>query len=335
MTRYPGPGGLEAILFPVRLVPVFAEVGRHEFRQFKRRKAIVNDDSGEVLAVVSDRYELLTNRDALDIGIEASRRAIPTKRPDEWRVRAVGGTSTGGSCWFDIEHPDFPTIMIREDDFWELFIRVTNSYNGTRAFRLTIGCVRHACENRQLAREVLAMLSVKKHHNTPDLRATLDQMLKGIDSEMFSRAADVFRNRLRALLDVPVPRRRFRPVVRSALKIQKSERMADPQAQKWAAFQSAIDETGDRYVKELGPNAYALNNTVTDVATHPREHDRGRFIRRDRHTLQGLAGRWLESFSRLLGSRDRLSAYLRNPSWQALVGDSLPATLTGRGRIGR
>jgi hypothetical protein len=63
------------------------------------------------------------------------------------------------------------------------------------------------------------------------------------------------------------------------------------------ADQSALDadlwHRSERYFRELGPNAYAVLNVLTDFASHPPENSR---MRRDRPTLQRMAGRWLREF---------------------------------------
>lgn len=54
-----------------------------------------------------------------------------------------------------------------------------------------------------------------------------------------------------------------------------------------------LDVRRDRYFSELGANAYAAFNLVTDFASHPSESRR---IRRDRPALERMAGAWLRRF---------------------------------------
>lgn len=49
----------------------------------------------------------------------------------------------------------------------------------------------------------------------------------------------------------------------------------------------------DRYFGDLGANAYAAFNLVTDFASHPPESHR---MRRDRPSLERMAGSWLRGF---------------------------------------
>ena len=110
--------------------------------------------------------------------------------------------------------------------------------------------------------------------------------------------------------------------------------------------------------KEYGETAYALMNAITDLATRPPvrvcgycfvagerhrpEHEErydawGRpycFIRRERHSLQRLAGIWLAEFSRsVLRPGFDLDAYLKAPSRDRLQGAS--ERTNGRSRRSR
>ena len=311
---------LRDIMFPVERVDVFAEVGPSSFRQFHGRKALVNAETGDVLSVVSDRYQVLTNQDALNLAIKACRRVIPSRRPQAWRVSAVGAPRTRASCWFDLQHPEFPTVRVRADDIWELFVRVANSYNHTRAFSIVLGFVRFECENRALFRST-NLLRVSVHHNTRGIAEAIEGKIEDLDSDAFEQAIAEFRDLMSKLLEVHIPRGRFRAIVQSALRIRKPEGLEPDRELAWKALERAMERTQDRYIDHegLGETAYALFNTITDLAKNPQSMDPGGFIRRGRHPLQQLAGVWLQSFFKLSRSSARLGDYIDSPSWSILL----------------
>jgi hypothetical protein len=111
------------------------------------------------------------------------------------------------------------------------------------------------------------------------------QELQGKFSEQFA-----------ALKKCRIPRAAFAPMVRVALMMRplKETRPGTREAEDWRALDVHITERCNRYASELGETAYALLNTVTDLASHPPEN---RHLRRDRHSLQRLAGTWLTTFS--------------------------------------
>ena len=78
----------------------------------------------------------------------------------------------------------------------------------------------------------------------------------------------------------------------------------------WAAIQKHLQALIARYVTEVGENAYAAFNVMTDFATRPK--GRGSYAR-EVHTLQRRVGAWLPNFcalSRLPGFR--IEEYLKD-----------------------
>jgi hypothetical protein len=98
-----------------------------------------------------------------------------------------------------------------------------------------------------------------------------------------------------ALKECRVPRAAFAPMVRAILMIRplKSTRPGIREAEDWTTLDSHIHGLCSRYASELGGTAYAVLNTVTDFASRP---PASRHLRRDRHSLQRLAGTWLTTF---------------------------------------
>jgi hypothetical protein len=66
------------------------------------------------------------------------------------------------------------------------------------------------------------------------------------------------------------------------------------EAGEWTALSGHVAELCDRYARELGENAYAVFNAVTEFASHPPAN---RHVHRERHSLQRLAGTWLSNFT--------------------------------------
>ena len=77
----------------------------------------------------------------------------------------------------------------------------------------------------------------------------------------------------------------------------------------WRDLYTDVQLLAQKYASELGPNAYAILNTVTDLASRPPDN---RWVRRESHSLQRLAGKWLAEFTE---ERKRkpfdLAAYVR------------------------
>ncbi len=70
----------------------------------------------------------------------------------------------------------------------------------------------------------------------------------------------------------------------------------------------------NKYSTELGDNAYTVFNAITEFASHPPVN---RFVRRERDSLQRLAGGWVSDFSQQCRrSGFNLALYLSNLAMQ-------------------
>ena len=85
--------------------------------------------------------------------------------------------------------------------------------------------------------------------------------------------------------------------MRAVLELRRPEDAAasDRDAAAVAALEAHLRALEKRYRDELGDNAYAAFNAITDFASHPPASP---LVRRDRHAMQRLAGAWLSGFSR-------------------------------------
>jgi hypothetical protein len=78
----------------------------------------------------------------------------------------------------------------------------------------------------------------------------------------------------------------------------------------WATLQQLVAAASRRYEQDLGANAYAVLNVVTELASRPPENA---LVRRDRHALQRRAGEWASDFaSKCVAERFDLRAYLES-----------------------
>lgn len=331
--------GMRAVMFPVAEVDVFAETEPGRRERIPGKKAIVNTESRRVLSVVSDRYRLLDNETALELARKCCITAFPHTVSADWREFSVEAPLTGGHCRIDLEHRGriltYDWSFSRESqDLYRPFVRVTNSYNTSRVFSLHFGFVRWACDNGML--DWHSGIRIDVAHDTRDIEKAIE---REVDKARFGRVAGKFRSLLEPLGETMVPWRRFRPIIRSVLEIRKPKGMPTDRRMAWQALEHAIDQASKTYVEEFGETAYALVNAITELATRPPvqvcgycllrrerhcpEHEEQdgnwgrpyRFIRRERHGLQRLAGIWLTEFSRSVSHPGfNLAAYLEKPS---------------------
>jgi hypothetical protein len=331
---------INQILFPVEEHPVFVSVRE---KQAERRlpvpdkKAIINTSSQRVLGIVSRSYRLVTNRQALDWASLCCRTAFPETNPGEWEVKVVDAPSTGGHCFLDLVHNstalDFSFVPAAErPDAFGPFIRVTNSYNALRALSFDIGFYRKVCKNGLIVPDSIIRFAFT--HLRRDIGETIHFE---VAHDKLVKAKSMFTDYLRSVRDCPVRRADFEPLMRGVLSLRPPQPLK-PQTRdsdEWAALQAHLGDLCDRYAGELGENAYAVFNAVTEFASHPPANH---CVHRDRHSLQRLAGSWLNAFTQQCRKPDfALSKYLdglanaqieenANPKQSALPTSSLPVS---------
>ncbi|HAF25394.1 MAG TPA: hypothetical protein DCK93_21220 [Blastocatellia bacterium] len=290
---------LEDVLFPVKARPVFVSIENKAGERMlpvRDKKAIVNLTSQKVLGIVSRGYRLVTNREALDWAHECCRTVFPETQASEWEVKATDAPSTGGHCQIDLVHNstalDFSVVPAHErPDTFGPFIRVTNSYNALRALAFDVGFFRKVCKNGMIVPE--SIIRFKFSHQHRDIGETV---LFEVARDRLGKLRKDFGDYLSALRTCEVPRADFEPFVCNVLFLRQPEpwKPNTREANEWKALMTHLSETSDHYAHDLGQNAYAIFNVITEFASQPPSN---RCVHRDRHSLQKLAGAWVSTFS--------------------------------------
>lgn len=292
------------LLFDVRLVPVHACLGRSghgELEPIPGKRAVVDWNSGHVFSVVSESYQLVSNEEALEHAYLCCRTAFPEFEESEWKVGVAYAPATRGHCHIDLAHKSselkFDSVKASEcPEVYGPYIRVTNSYNCTRALRYDFGFMRKVCSNGLILDQSSVRFSL--NHNTRNIR---DRIEAELSTPRFQGLSAKFHELLKPLRECQIPRWHFLPITVAVLRIEEPKSAAGKRYQNWYRLRSDIESLGGKYVDELGQTAYALLNVITDIASKPREVG---LERRDLHGLQRKAGTWLAGFSKECGSPD-------------------------------
>ena len=291
---------LDHLLFPVEERFVFASVadasGKERLVRVTEKKAIVNRSNSHVLGIVGRDYRLVTNREALDMAFKCASAVFPDTKASEWVVETVDAPSTAWCCFFDVVHNsaalDFTFVpATKRPDAFGPFIRVTNSYNSLRALAFSIGFYRKKCTNGLILPE--SIIQFKFPHSRRDIAEIIEF---NVDHVRLTKIKSAFNEYMASLRDCKVPHTDFQMLVSGVLLIKQPEAFKDNrEAAEWKTLIEHLNNMCGRYASELGENAYAAFNVITEFATNPLAN---RYVRRDRHSLQRLAGTWTATFSR-------------------------------------
>ncbi len=285
---------LHSWLFDVIEVPVEAAVPSPDGVRRVRilhKKALVAADTGQVVGVVGKDYRIVTNRDALDLCRRLCEQVFPDSTPGEWELAGASGTKSRSRVALDLKHRTH--VMNLWDnaggtsDVHTPFLRVTNSYNGRRALRFDLGFMRKHCSNGVIFEEKVATVTAA---HTKDALAKLDLSKMAADFEGLKRS---FSNCITTLRNITLTDCESLEIVRIVLGLpdlnDSRPTEVNVAVERVHGYVAGIDA---RHRTEMGGNAYATFNTLTDFATRP---PTSIAVRRDRPTLQGRAGTWLKA----------------------------------------
>ena len=251
---------LDRPFFPVSKIRVHASDTGHTFR---RHWAIVSDDRKEIFSIVTENYRLVSNAQAYELGRRAFTLVFGNDAGARLQIFNVIMPTT--RSW---THMDLTASGIgfepRPGDSWLPFLRVTNSYNRNRALGFTIGICRWICTNGMIFGEQALKLSVTHAtgldlernlveafaHRRFDLEGTKERLTK---LTRLSVPADRFTAGFLEILDLKVPVERPRNAARR---------------DGWLRLGPYLRDLGQKYIAELGGNAYALINAASEYASN-------------------------------------------------------------------
>jgi hypothetical protein len=288
---------VQNLLFDVEQVPVEAVIGTNGHTRrinIPGKKALIHQGTGHVLGVVGRDYRVVTNREAVDLAQEVCGKAFPGLSSVEWEARRASAPRTLSHAHIDLMHRthvlNYVGSDLGKDDPYTPFLRVTNSFNGARALRFDIGFMRKHCSNGVIFEEEVA--TIKASHS----KEALAQLQIEITSRSLPQMWDEFSKFLTTVRSITLT------TDQSTLALKTVLRLPDPQPDDKPARKEALDAlatdfsarlTG--YRQELGENAYAVFNTLTDIAARLPESP---CFQRTRDTLERRVGRWLKDLGR-------------------------------------
>lgn len=281
--------------FPVTEARVHATVthdGMTHQVLLPRRKALVAADTGEVIGVVSEGYQIFTNDQAVALCHKFCLEAFPDTKAAEWQFVDGHGPATRSWAAMDIHHQAHSMNLMGNGEPSEIytpFVRITNSYNGTRALRVDVGFLREHCSNGVIFEQEAATLVV------PHTRKGIHALKVARPFDGMAGLRDKFQNTLAALRGFSIAPDDARQLVRAVIGWPTlPENPKDWESADQTALDNDLNARLDRYLAELGKNAYAAFNTMTDLAARPPRSPR---FRRDRPTLERRSGAWLRNFA--------------------------------------
>ncbi|WP_395143704.1 DUF932 domain-containing protein [Armatimonas sp.] len=280
---------LENVLFPVSLEDVFAQLANNVTLD-TFHKAVVDIERKRVMTVVTDRYKLITNAEAIQRGENIFREVFSQPTIEAMELYNVITPSTRTFCHVDYTLKGY-TFSFESNDKWLPFLRVTNSYNKTKPLRFDFGFCRAICRNGMIFNP--KQVTIKRYHMGTQSQA---HDLAGVDLSVIKKMEVHFLEKLNNLKRFAVPPNMMLPLTCKALQIQVTEEQVNkPRAcDLIKVFGTQVQKLTNQYFNELGHNGYAALNVLTDMATRP--EGIGFSNTAQIHSLQSHCAFWIDDF---------------------------------------
>ena len=206
-------------------------------------KGITNKE-GNCIAVVGKNYNLVQNADIMPQFHEVIL-ASDLDRTD--MTKDIQQSHMGAKT---IVTYTFPAHRIEIDtgDFVDLKIMVLNSYDGSWKFMSMVGAVRLACMNGQVIADAFSEYSAK-HTRSLDVDMAVAKLETAL--EVYTKNVELWKKFPKSPISNAQATAIFQRVA------GKSDRL-----------ELLLEETFLKYVDEMGKNAWALFNTLTDWSSH-------------------------------------------------------------------
>ena len=281
--------------FPIEDAPVFATVTRNGTKlnvRVPQKKALVAADTGDIVSIVGAGYKVFTNQQAVRLCEKFCLDAFQDTTESEWKF--VEGHGPGTRSWVAMDiHHQAHTMNLWDNsggvsETFTPFVRITNSYNGSRALRIDVGFLREHCSNGVIFEQEAAALTV------PHTRQGIHSLKVARPFAGMSSLCEEFGKALAEVRAVGVTQDEAGQLVRQVTGwpvLPKHPKSWECKEQE--KLDADLESRLDGYFNELGENAYAAFNTMTDIASRPPKSPR---FRRNRSTLERRAGGWLRDF---------------------------------------
>lgn len=297
---------VDSILFPVEMVDIHFMTSDGRTMPVDTHKAVVDTRNGMSLGVVSNGYRLVENREALHFAENCAAQlfGVASGKLAVFNVRAP---KRPWYCQVDLIHKGYE-VNIGKQEVYLPFLRVTNSYNGSRALRFDIGYCRKLCSNGAIFEK--EAIQFRFPHSHASIGREIDfSIAEGQLEALHSRLA----SDLDRLYAYGVPREMDAPLFFKALSLPHAAPDEDMKTRRRAYISDLVYHAHDlitKYTDEFGPNAYSIFNAATDFASNPPEISD---MRAPVHSLQTRAGTWCREFTAELANEDKpfeLAEYL-------------------------
>ena len=273
-------------------------------------KAIVNGNNKRTFAVVSNNYHLVLNEDAYKMADYFIKGIFNGLTLNDFKPFNVYLSKTKSSCRIDLIMPNSPFKAFGKDtERFIPFVRISNSYNKTVSLKYEIGFCRWMCLNGCIfgGKSMTFSFAHNKEITNKQINIWIEDTRKDIGQ--INNLWIAYEAKLKHLKEIDFPQSMVLPIFCKIfdIKVEKKER-SQKRDENLALKANVIINASKEYFNEMGNNAYALYNVLTDYASYPLG---GNISTNFTHGYQRRVGSWIDEFIQESGKEDfSLSKYI-------------------------
>ena len=288
---------LQDALFPVGFADVFID-GITNGESYKavripvdKYHAIINLNNADVLCVVTKDYRLITNEEALELGKECYKQIFNIQNTENFEVFNVITSSTKTICHIDAIHKGYEVNIWKQETYLP-YIRITNSYNRTRALSFDLGFCRKLCDNGVIFEKEAIRFSL--YHTRQVIKEKIEfHVLPDKLEKLKRKFIDYSKNLSEFLVAAERAMGLMCKVLDIKFNLEKEGKELEKEKKRRDEFIARAGSLLKNYYKQSGPNAYAVFNACTDYGSHTKSGNVTIFA----DSIQRKIGNWVESFS--------------------------------------
>lgn len=307
---------LNEVLYDVKLISVATSTGESLFDgiydniKASNYKAVVNTKSKNIICIVTNNYNLITNQQALDMGKKAFKQLFPSIKTEELIPYKVISPKSKSYCFIDLIHKKV-NFNVWEQETWLPFIRVINSYNRTYALTFELGFVRKVCSNGVIFDKKTIKVKYSHSEGIPiDISADVSK-LKILEADFINHLTNLKRFYIK-------PEHVFALLCKSLdLKFNFENKNNNPflqkQIEKYENLKKLTAEKSKMYLKKDGDNVFAAFNVITDIISNQNLYDNLPNYSIRANGYYHKISNWMREFVELAESRDfKMEKYLED-----------------------
>lgn len=221
------------------------------------KKVIVRSDNGEPLAVVGEKYKVVTNEQVFTTFTDVLDRSGLNL---EGAIVTPEFSHNGARTFAQIVLPEHQ-ITVGDNDPTAMRLIARNSYDGSTSFIVQAGGYRFVCSNGQIMGDNISYFK-SKHVESLDLNAAANQVARVIDS--FENSKEFFES----LRGKNVTDQQAYACLAFACKNREAMRKGFMAREDMSPAMGKLYDSWMEHKKAMGATAWALYNTMTHFSTH-------------------------------------------------------------------